>query len=144
MSFVNCQLIFILSGINDSKKDICKLKKTITKIKPNRVQINTLDRPGTMSDIKPVSKEEIKKIIQYLNMDNIEMIAKFKKQKTKKAVNKNIKKRILQTLKRRPCTIKGLQTAFKTNKKSIKKKIDILKKENVIDYKKKEKFYFIK
>ncbi len=44
--------VFILPGFNDHKAELDALKKAILKIKPDSVQLNTLDRPGTEAGIR--------------------------------------------------------------------------------------------
>ena len=44
-------------------------------IKPNQIQLNTLDRPGTVADIHAASHKDLKKIVDYWNLDHVEIIA---------------------------------------------------------------------
>ena len=54
--------IFIIPGINDTNQEIKLFKKAINKIKPDKIQLNSLDRPGTESWITKISPEKLKKI----------------------------------------------------------------------------------
>lgn len=40
--------VFILPGYNDHISELTALKDAILRIRPDRVQLNTLDRPGTI------------------------------------------------------------------------------------------------
>lgn len=53
--------IFIIPGINDNKDELEQLQEVIGKIKPDRVQLNTLDRAGTEDWVRPASEQELKK-----------------------------------------------------------------------------------
>ena len=55
--------IFIVPGLNDSKEELTALKLAIEKISPDQIQLNTLDRPGTVPDIRPASPEELERIV---------------------------------------------------------------------------------
>ncbi len=112
--------VFILPGINDKKPEMLLLKEAIKKINPDRIQLNTLDRPGTVSNIQPASKQDLEKAAQILGSDRCEIIAKAGDNKNAQIKRKDGKQAILETIHRRPCT-----------KKDIMKMIDL--EEHVID-----------
>lgn len=62
--------IFIIPGLNDSSIELNKFSNVIEKLKPNKVQINSLDRPGTKKWVKKLSKKQKEDIKFYLsNLD---------------------------------------------------------------------------
>ncbi|MCK5098800.1 MAG: radical SAM protein [Desulfobacteraceae bacterium] len=124
--------ILFLSGFNDSKNDLELFKKSITKIRPDKVQLNTLDRPGTLTNIAAVTKKELEKISDYLGFDNIEIIAAFKDQKKNIAYRKDVKEAILETIKRRPCTLEDLSVILGKHINEINKYLSKLEKEDKI------------
>jgi len=64
-----------LKGYNDSKNELDLLKNAILKINPDSVQLNTLDRPGTVAGLIPLSKNELQEIIDYWNLPHVEIIS---------------------------------------------------------------------
>ena len=52
--------VFIVPGFNDSKEELESIKEIILKINPNKVQLNSLDRPGSEYWIKPITKKKWK------------------------------------------------------------------------------------
>ena len=54
--------IFIIPGLNDSAEEISKIREACFKINPDRIQLNTLDRPGTEKWVKPASAEILGRI----------------------------------------------------------------------------------
>ena len=60
--------IFLLKGYNDSKDELDLLKNAILRINPDSIQLNTLDRPGTVEGLVPLSKNEMQEIIDYWNL----------------------------------------------------------------------------
>ena len=58
--------IFLVPGLNDTKKELDKFKAVISKIKPDKVQLNTLHRPGTKAWVKPLSSKKMDEISKYL------------------------------------------------------------------------------
>ncbi|MFH2058140.1 MAG: radical SAM protein [Pseudomonadota bacterium] len=126
--------ILILPGINNDLTDLLHLKEAIKKIKPDRVQINTLDRPGTLADIRPATKKELEQVIKILDYSPIEIIAKVKIDESIQAkVNrKDIKMAIVETIHRRPCTKKDLIQTFGADPETIDKYIEQLEWEKKI------------
>lgn len=57
--------IFIIPGINDNNDELVKFKEVIKKIKPDRVQLNSLDRIGTLKNIKKASEKELQSIAEF-------------------------------------------------------------------------------
>ncbi|MCK4751009.1 MAG: radical SAM protein, partial [Bacteroidales bacterium] len=54
--------VLILPGYNDDTENIMALKKAIQSIGPDRIQLNTLDRPGVIEGLQPASREALEKI----------------------------------------------------------------------------------
>ncbi len=54
--------VFIIPGLNTSPGELAGLKEVIEQIRPDRVQINTLDRPGPEAWVKPATLDELEKI----------------------------------------------------------------------------------
>jgi wyosine [tRNA(Phe)-imidazoG37] synthetase (radical SAM superfamily) len=45
--------IFVVPGVNDKDREIEAIAEAVAKIRPDRVQLNTLDRPGAESWVQP-------------------------------------------------------------------------------------------
>jgi wyosine [tRNA(Phe)-imidazoG37] synthetase (radical SAM superfamily) len=95
--------VFILPGVNDTREELLTLRKIILSVDPEMVQLNTLDRPGTVSNIRPASQEELERVRKILDMDIIQIIAKVKSQKNR-GQHRDMESAILETIHRRPCT----------------------------------------
>ena len=54
--------VFILPGYNDDKENLAALREAILNVKPDRVQLNTLDRPGVIGGLRAATREELEKI----------------------------------------------------------------------------------
>ncbi|WP_089609887.1 radical SAM protein [Dehalobacterium formicoaceticum] len=63
--------IFIIPEINDSEEELALFKETIEKLGIKKVQLNTLDRPGAVEELKPVSQEYKDEIAQKLGQVEI-------------------------------------------------------------------------
>ena len=54
--------IFIVPGLNDTPQELALLRESAALIKPDGVQLNSLDRVGAEDLVKPVSAENMQKI----------------------------------------------------------------------------------
>ncbi len=103
--------IFIIPGINDKDSEIERFRKLLPRIKPDKVQLNTLDRPGTESWVRPAPRELLENIAARLEWP-ADIIASFRYEKILKTEAADTETQILQTIKRRPCTIDDLSTVL--------------------------------
>jgi wyosine [tRNA(Phe)-imidazoG37] synthetase (radical SAM superfamily) len=135
--------VLILPGFNDAVEDLELLKKNIKRMNPDKVQLNTLDRPGTLTDIHSATKDNLEKISGFLGFDNIEIIAAFRDQKTDVVFRKDIKEAILETIDRRPCTLNDLSNILGKHTNEINKYLSKLEKEGKIKvvFQKRGNFY---
>jgi wyosine [tRNA(Phe)-imidazoG37] synthetase (radical SAM superfamily) len=101
--------IFILPGINDTEEELALLKNAVRQIQPRRVQLNTLDRPGTESSLRPAPMETLARVAGMLDENNVEIIARpgtgVKTRQTKDPLSA-----VLETIHRRPCTREDLRS----------------------------------
>ncbi|MGD9707164.1 MAG: radical SAM protein [Candidatus Delongbacteria bacterium] len=118
--------VFILPNYNDSPEDLSAMKEAILKIRPDSVQLNTLDRPGAVEGLVPEPREMLKKIADDWDLDNVEIIAKVSERKDERSFNKDTESAILQTISRRPCTVEDLMSILGLHKNEINKYLSTL------------------
>jgi len=124
--------ILIIPGINDNLRDLNALKEAIIRIQPDRIQLNTLDRPGAIADIRAASMNELQQIVKYWNLAPVEIIAAATKRKNLKAYRRDTEEAILETISRRPCTIDDLQKILGLHINEINKYLDTLEGEGKV------------
>ena len=100
--------ILFLKGYNDFEDELIRLKKAIQEIKPDSIQLNTLDRPGTVDGLIPLSKHELQQIIDFWDLQNTEIIANPIERTTIESYRSDVESAILETIARRPCTLDDL------------------------------------
>jgi wyosine [tRNA(Phe)-imidazoG37] synthetase (radical SAM superfamily) len=118
--------VFIIPDINDSEEDLIALKEAILKIKPNRVQLNSMDRPGAVAGLPKATNQELMNIINFWGLEIVEIIAKFTKREQIKSYNTNKEEAILETISRRPCTLEDLEHLTGLHKNEVNKYLDVL------------------
>jgi wyosine [tRNA(Phe)-imidazoG37] synthetase (radical SAM superfamily) len=124
--------VFILPGYNDSSEHLGILKKALMSIKPEVVQLNTLDRPGTLPDLEPAPLEDLQAIAAFFAPLETEIISSSAKNVQVDSFQQDIYDTILQTLQRRPCTDNDLCSLLGRHRNELNKYIQILVKKNLI------------
>ncbi len=118
--------VFIVPGVNDNEQELAALKEAILKIKPDIVQLNTLDRPGAIPTIRAATREELQRILDFWQLPNAEIIAKAQTRLEKKSYRKDTESAILETIRRRPCTLNDLQEILGLHINEINKYLSVL------------------
>lgn len=117
--------VFIVPGLNDTQQEIILLRDAIHRIKPDEVQLNTLDRPGTANWVEPATRAELEEIAEHLDWDT-QIIANFQQREQIASYNSDIESAILQTIRRRPCTMDDLSSALGLHPNEINKYLEAL------------------
>ena len=134
--------IMILPGFNDDIKNLELLKEAILKINPEKVQLNTLDRPGVIDGIRAATRIELQNIIDLWNIDNVEIIASSAIRKDNKSFRKDTENAIIETISRRPCTLEDLEKILGLHVNEINKYLDVLDSDNKIETYRQERGIF--
>ncbi len=122
--------ILLVKGVNDSPAHIKKLKKAISKINPDKIQLNTVVRPPAEKAALPLSPQELEKIREFFGK-KAEVVAEFNKIQHG-PISHDIKDAILAIVARRPVTLADISTSLGKHKNELIKYCDILLKEGKI------------
>lgn len=68
--------VFIVPGINDTPGELQLLGETARSINPDRVQLNTLDRPGTCDWVIPAAGDMLQSVAKYFYPLPVEIITR--------------------------------------------------------------------
>ena len=134
--------IFIVPGMNDTKYELTALKRAIEKIGPDRVQLNTLDRPGPVSTIRAATRQELEHIIHFWQLENVSIIADVSERKDLLAYRTDTESAILGTIARRPCTLKDLSEILGLQINEVNKYLDVLEADGEIKVVKQRRGFF--
>lgn len=122
----------IIPGINNQEEDLAVLKNAFFKIKSDRIQLNTLDRPGAISNIRSATQEELEKVVSFLKPLEVEIIASSIQRKEVDSYRGDIESTILETIFRRPCTLQDLNNILGIHINELNKYLDVLEGEQKI------------
>jgi wyosine [tRNA(Phe)-imidazoG37] synthetase (radical SAM superfamily) len=125
--------IFLLPGYNDDPKNLEALKEAARKINPSRIQLNTLDRPGTVANLHPVPMDRLKEIVKFFDMDQVEIIAPPQERVEVKSYRTDLESAILETIARRPCTLADLSQILGIHINEINKYLGVLEEAGKVE-----------
>ncbi|MBR1368931.1 Fe-S oxidoreductase [Methanocalculus chunghsingensis] len=103
--------IFIIPGVNTSEEELISLRDAITRINPDRVQLNTLDRPAPESWVQAASEAELNMVREILGREKVEIVNLSPSAPKSGTVPGEEKEMISAMLSRRPSTIEDIITA---------------------------------
>ena len=110
--------VLLVKGINDNEDEIKKINEILQLIKPNRVDIGTIDRPPAYK-VEPVEQDRIIELSKYFTDLPLSVIYKNKPSK-KEDFSKD---EILRLLAHRPQSSFDIENFFSDDSKSILKKL---------------------
>jgi wyosine [tRNA(Phe)-imidazoG37] synthetase (radical SAM superfamily) len=99
--------VFIVPSVNDTPSELALFKKVLMAIKPTRVQLNSLDRPGTESSVMPAAPARMREIAEFFLPLPVEIISRGSLGAPGKISGDTITA-LLSTIKRRPLTIEEM------------------------------------
>jgi wyosine [tRNA(Phe)-imidazoG37] synthetase (radical SAM superfamily) len=124
--------VFLVPGVNDSAEELSLLKKAGHAVRPSRVQLNTLDRPGTVASVKPVPGKRLTEIADFLRPLPVEIISCRFKGQTGGPAAKELEPGILALLRRRPSTIEDLAVASRRSINELGPLLSRLEKDKAV------------
>ena len=108
--------IFIAKGVNDSPECVAGFADAVRRISPDKVQINSLDRPGTEKWVEPADVAFLNELRDELaKFAETEIVAKFaqKSASVSTALPPDAKERVLDMVSRRPCTAEDMSSSMR-------------------------------
>jgi wyosine [tRNA(Phe)-imidazoG37] synthetase (radical SAM superfamily) len=136
--------VFIVPGVNDTREELDLMRDVLVRISPDRIQLNTLDRPGTEDWLVAETEEKLMEIQKFFKGLNVEIIGGVRLHKGIKSVPEDITEKILSNIRRRPCTIEDLSHMLALNINVIDKYLQELEKCGKITSERKTRGVFYK
>ncbi len=144
---VNLEL-FIVPGVNDSDASIARFAGIISGLKVDKVQLNTLDRPGCVDWIRPSTASNTRRFIAALEpIVPVEAVGPFRYSSVRAdlpAVRTELDCRILELAARRPVTEADLLTATGTGGETLRGRLDALIGDGLLESEREERGEFFR
>ncbi|HHN82117.1 MAG TPA: radical SAM protein [Methanomicrobia archaeon] len=116
--------VFIVPGVNDTPEELDALAGAISEMSPDMVQLNSLDRPGSEEWVEGVSEARLREVAHILGIGD--PIHAYVSRRHIKSYTPEAESRIMQTLKRRPCTARDLADMLGLHENEIHKYLEVL------------------
>ncbi len=134
--------VFLVPGLNDTREELAGIKQAIERIEPDQVQLNTLDRPGAVTSIRPATRKELERVLDFWQLDNASIIAQAPARKALRSFRTDVESTILETIARRPCTLEDLTSILGMHANEINKYLGVLEADGKIKTIAQERGYF--
>ena len=115
--------VLVCMGINDHDSELGLIKKAVDRIRPDRVQINTVFRPPSLEGIAPVTKERLEEM-EALMGPVARAVGRVSGKKGQLSGSRSVRTRIHMLLKRRPCTVQDISEALCLTRLEVIKLLD--------------------
>ncbi|MBN1431447.1 MAG: radical SAM protein [Methanomicrobiaceae archaeon] len=124
--------IFVVPGLNDTKEELSALSESVHRIVPERVQLNTLDRPGVVDWIRAATHEEMEAFAAGLEYEGVEITGRPSSRSGVESFSGDAVECIMQTISRRPGTVEDLSSVLGMHPNEVNKYIQLLMEEGRI------------
>jgi len=122
--------ILFCKGVNDSKEELVRMKKTVERIAPDRIHLNTVIRPPSEKWAVPLNEEEMETMRAFFG-ERASIISEFDRHPPA-VTERDIREEILKILKRRPLSLRDLSKGMGIREDEIEKYIQPLVSEGKI------------
>jgi len=113
--------VLILPGYNDDAENLNALGEAIRKIRPQKLQLNTLDRPGVIPGLRAARPQELRDIAQRWDMEEAEIVSAKSVEGKHEGFREDGEAAILELISRRACTLEDLEQVLGLHVNEINK-----------------------
>ena len=122
--------VVLVDGVNDRPEELERLKSVANAINPDKIQLNTVVRPGTESDARPISRQRLEGIRDLFGT-KAEVIAETSKSPPN-AELESLEEKIIAIAARRPVTTDEIAATLGVREIMVKKTLTLLLKQDRI------------
>ncbi len=130
--------VFLIDSVNVSAEQIAKINTAITRIRPDKVQLNTAVRPTAEANVKKLTEQKLHDIAAQIG-PNCEVIADFSQSSSSEnehhsepKTDKLRMETLFSMLKRRPCSLSDICSSMNMHRNEAIKYISALERQGRI------------
>jgi len=124
--------VFILKGVNDGEADLDALGAALRRIGPDKVQLNTLDRPPAYPGVASADFALLEAIRGRWAGLAVEIIKRAGRREEIPAFNTNLENSLLNTIRRRPLTLDDLAALTGKGEEDLRRYLEVLEQERKV------------
>ena len=138
--------VFIIPGVNTSDGELTGLAEEIRRIRPDRIQLNTLDRPGSDEWVKPALPQELSRIKEFLGVPDTEAIHASHHESPFAPDEGDPSEMICELIRRRPCTVDDIAQTTGMHRNEVLKLLRTIENDHHLLIKRENRgvFYFLR
>ena len=110
--------ILLASGLNDTAAELERLREVADILDPDLIELNTVVRPPVKPGLEGLSRERMIEAARFFPAEKVEVIGSFCAA-TVEAHGVALSGRIMETIERRPCTVRELAASLGSSEKKI-------------------------
>ncbi|WP_067051327.1 radical SAM protein [Methanofollis ethanolicus] len=134
--------VFIVPGVNDNDAEVGKIADAVREIMPDRVQLNTLDRPGAAAWVRPADRKTLDHIASLITATPVDIVGGLPSRGEIDSFHQESADTILALVRRRPCTLDDLAHATGMHRNEVGKYLQYLLENHLIEAKRAERGTF--
>jgi len=124
--------IFVIPGVNDTEEELALLAEAVSRIAPDLVQLNGLDRPGIAEWVRAPTEAEMTRVRDRLGYPATEIVRRPTARRDIPSFSQDTLESILLIIRRRPSTLEDLEKISGLHPDEIRKYTDALAAEGLI------------
>jgi wyosine [tRNA(Phe)-imidazoG37] synthetase (radical SAM superfamily) len=121
--------VFLVPGCNTSREELARIRGMLERVHPDKVQVNTLDRPGTESWVVSLEEDELKRAASFLQ--NAELISSAGSRRFP-GESDDLADRILSVVQRRPLTLEDISRMLGIETSEASRQIQKMTSEKIV------------
>jgi len=128
--------VFIVPGINDGADELGRIRDACERIRPAKIQLNALDRPGTEHWVQPAGRADLERARELFTGFNVEVIARRALRDVQAGggeARADLERALLATLERRPSTRDDLERTLSVSPDALSRALDALLGEGAVE-----------
>ncbi len=122
--------LMLIRKVNDSPEEMERLKKIVSELDPDKVQLNTVVRPPSEKSAHPLTSEELDNIRTYIG-PSCEIIPEFPDRR-RTSGSRNAEEAILALIRRRPVTLSDITSSLGIHRNEVIKYLEFLRQKDKI------------
>jgi wyosine [tRNA(Phe)-imidazoG37] synthetase (radical SAM superfamily) len=122
--------ILFVQGINDTPEEVAELQRALAEIAPDKVHLNTIDRPPAEEGFLPLTPQQLEHLAQRFG-PKAEIITSTLLD-NRAYVRSQGKTMVIELLKRRPCTLDDISLALQMDKAELAPILEVLSNEGIV------------
>lgn len=125
--------IMLVAGVNDSDAELHAMREIVRRVCPDKLQINTVERPSKSGDAGRVTDEALKRACEVLG-GSAEVISGGAVEPTDSRRWQQVEDELVRMLSRRPCTLGDIVAASGRNVHEVAKYLRRLEQDGRIEH----------